>query len=100
MKAYASNDDQIVSDLYGVLYSYYKLSCKQFVDAVAKCPVDYFLLTADDGPLKACSPEFVGRLSDDELEHIAGESQESAKWRAETLRELRTLSDALEVLEK
>ena len=100
MDAHISNDDQTVEDLHDILYSYYKLSRKQFVDAVAKCPVDYFLLTVDNGPLKACSPEFVGRLSDDELKNIAGESNESIKRRAEILRELHTLNDAQEVLRK
>ena len=97
---YISNDDQTVEDLHDVLYSYYKLARKQFVDAVAKCPIDYFLLTVDDGPLKVCSPEFVGRLSDNELEQIAGESNESSRRRADILQQLRTLNDAQEILRK
>lgn len=97
--AHLSNDDQVIDELHDVLHSYYKVSRKQFVDAVTKGPVGYFLLSVNDGPLRACSPEFVGRLSDHELELIAGENDESAQTRVQIIRKLWTSNEGLKVLE-
>jgi Dynamin central region/Dynamin GTPase effector domain len=93
-----SNEDQAIEDLHDILQSYYKLARKQFVDAVSKGAVDYFLLTVNDGPLRVCSAEFVGRLSDKELDEIAGENAESAAERANIKRQLRNLEEGQEVL--
>ncbi|KAI4265525.1 MAG: hypothetical protein L6R38_009355 [Xanthoria sp. 2 TBL-2021] len=91
LNAYISNEDQAVEDLHDILQSYYKLARKQFVDAVSKGVVDYYLLTISDGPLRVCSPQLIGMLSDKELDEIAGENAESAAERARIMRRLMSL---------
>lgn len=98
LNAHKSNDDQLVEDLDDILRSYYKLAQKQFVDAIEKGAVDYLLLTVADGPLRVFSPAFVGSLSGEQLAHIAGESAESAKFRAEITGELRILREGQAVV--
>lgn len=98
LNVHMSNEDQAVEDLHDILQSYYKLARKQFVDAVSKGAVDYHLLTVDDGPLRICSPQIVGNLSDKELGEIAGESAESAVERAHIMRELKSLEAGQEAL--
>ncbi|KAL8721074.1 MAG: hypothetical protein Q9181_007788 [Wetmoreana brouardii] len=91
LNMHISNEDQAVEDLHDILQSYYKLARKQFVDAVSKGAVDYHLLTVSDGPLRVCSPQLVGMLSDKELDQIAGETIESAAERAHIMRRLKSL---------
>lgn len=91
LNVHISNEDQAVEDLHDILQSYYKLARKQFVDAVSKGVVDYHLLTVSDGPLRVCSPQLVGMLSDKELDEIAGENAESAAERANIMRRLKSL---------
>ncbi|KAI4153970.1 MAG: hypothetical protein LQ340_001964 [Diploschistes diacapsis] len=93
-----SNEDQAVEDLHDILRSYYKLSRKQFVDAISKGAVDFLLLTVKDGPLRVCSPEFVGALPDKDLEQIAGESTEDISVRANLARELSVLQEGQKIL--
>ncbi|KAL8883554.1 MAG: hypothetical protein Q9205_002223 [Flavoplaca limonia] len=91
LNVHISNEDQAVEDLHDILQSYYKLARKQFVDAVSKGVVDYYLLTVSDGPLRVCSPQLIGMLSDKELDEIAEENAESAAERAHIVRRLKSL---------
>jgi hypothetical protein len=54
--------------------------------------------TVNDGPMRVCSAEFVGRLSDKELDEIAGDNLESAAERADIKRQLKNLEEGQEVL--
>ncbi|KAL9601258.1 MAG: hypothetical protein Q9219_002663 [cf. Caloplaca sp. 3 TL-2023] len=91
MDMHISNEDQAVEDLHDILQSYYKLARKQFVDAISKGVVDYYLLTVKDGPLRVCAPNLIGMLPDKDLDEIAGESAECAAERADVKRRLKSL---------
>ena len=62
--------------------------------AIAKCPANYFPLTVDNDPLKACFPKSIRQLSDDESKYTAEENNENTKRCSEVLQELPTLKDA------
>jgi hypothetical protein len=71
-RMYRSMEDQAVWEIYDVLKSYYIVSRTRFIDAVVLYVVERHFM-GEDGPIRAFSPEFVGRLSSEELDSIAGE---------------------------
>jgi hypothetical protein len=76
-----SNDDHTIQDLHDTLKPYYKVARKRFVDAVCLQAVDHFLVSGEASLLWIISPNFIGNMSDSELNQIAGDEDETFKRR-------------------
>lgn len=90
--------EQNVESLNDTLQAYYKVARKRFVDTVCKQAGDYFLLFAPDSPLNIFTPSFVSRLSEDELESIAGEDRVTKRKRQQLRRDIENLEAGRKVL--
>ena len=99
MNVINSNDDHTIQDLHDTLKSYYKVARKRFVDAVCLQAVDYFLVSGRNSPLWIFSPQFVGNLSDSELNKIVGDNDEVQMRRDQLMLELESLLKAERILE-
>ena len=78
-----SNEVQNVNDIHDILVAYYYVARKRFVDNVALQVVERHFLSRDEGgPARCFSPQWVGGLSVDELEMIAGEDKAVSNRRA------------------
>lgn len=91
LDAFVSNEEQTINDMHDVLLAYYKVARKRFTDAVCVQAIDHFLISAPTSPLWVLSPEYVSRMSENELEEVAGE-------RPETREKRRSLNDELSIL--
>jgi hypothetical protein len=76
-----SNDDHTIQDLHNMLKSNYKFAQTRFVDAVCLQAVDHFLVGGKASPPWIFSPNFIAKMSDDELQQIAGDEDETIKRR-------------------
>jgi hypothetical protein len=94
-----SNDNHTIQDLHDTLKSYYKVARKRFVDAVCLQAVDYFLVSGKTSPLWIFSPYFIGKMSDAELNQIAGDKAETIKRRNMLKAELGSLKAGEKILE-
>ncbi|PYH93410.1 interferon-induced GTP-binding protein Mx2 [Aspergillus ellipticus CBS 707.79] len=94
-----SNMEFITKEIHDVLWSYYKVARKRFVDNVYMQVVDHCLLNRPESPLKVFSQEWVLNLSADELEAIAGESPATKMRRAMLVQKLEELRAAMQILE-
>lgn len=94
----ASNADHTIRDLHDILKSYYKVTRKRFVDVVCMQAVDHYLITGPAAPVKLFSPSFVSKLSDDQLDRIAGEDVSTRKKREELRREIENLTNGKKIL--
>lgn len=93
-----SNDEQTCLDIHDTLVSYYKVARKRFVDLVCQQVISFFLLEGPCSPLQVFNAEFVMGLTEEALEEIAGEDEETTTRRAELTRSVERLSAALRVL--
>ena len=94
-----SNDDHTIQDLHDTLKSYYKVARKRFVDAVCLQAVDHYLVSDKTSPLWIFSSEFIGKMSDDELNRIAGDEDETIRRRNALETELASLRQGERILE-
>lgn len=62
-----SNADHVIQDLHDILQSYYKAARKRMVDNLCIQAADFYLLTGPDTPLNVLSPEFIRRLTAEDL---------------------------------
>ena len=92
------NEQQVCEDILDIFESYYKVAQKRFVDIIYQQVISHFLLDGDDSPVKAFGPDMVMRLTDAQLELIAGEDEESKLQRMMLQRERVSLEAALGVL--
>ncbi|KAH7316966.1 interferon-induced GTP-binding protein Mx2 [Stachybotrys elegans] len=92
------NKQQVCEDILDSLESYYKVARKRFVDTVCQHVVHYMLLSGPDSPLKVLSPDYVLKLTPDQLEIIAGEDTAGKSQRQRLTRELESLSSAIQIL--
>lgn len=97
-KSRASNMEYMVQDIHDILYSYYTVARKRFVDVVSMQAVDYFLVTGSESPVHLFSPTFVSELSSEQLEFIAGEEATTKRKRAELDREISNLENGKKIL--
>ncbi|KAL1647113.1 hypothetical protein SLS58_002884 [Diplodia intermedia] len=93
-----SNKEHTVQDLHDILQSYYKVARKRIVDNICMQAVSYHLISGPDTPLRLFSPAFVSRLSDEQLEEIAGEDVLVRKRRARLLKEVEDLQNGRKIL--
>ena len=89
-----SNTDHVVQDLHDILFSYYKVARKRFVDSVCMQAADHYLVNGLETPLALFSPMFVSALTHEQLESIAGEDQGTKKTRARLKKEITNLEEA------
>ncbi|UNI20621.1 hypothetical protein JDV02_006691 [Purpureocillium takamizusanense] len=92
------NEEQVCEDVLDTFTSYYKVARKRFVDVVYQQAIWHYLLQGPKGPLKAFGTDMVMGLTDEQLEEIAGEDEESKQQRTTLSREIASLKAALRVL--
>ncbi|KYG39951.1 hypothetical protein M433DRAFT_161110, partial [Acidomyces richmondensis BFW] len=95
-----SNTNHTIQDIHDILAAYYKVARKRFADNICQQATDHFLLNGADTPLRFFSPVFVGRLSTEELERIAGEAPRVRRERNELSKQIASLITAREIVLK
>ncbi|KFA65774.1 hypothetical protein S40285_09679 [Stachybotrys chlorohalonatus IBT 40285] len=93
-----SNDNQTIREIHDILKSYYKLSCKRFVDNVRMQAADYCLVTGPNTPLSLFSPKLVTDLNSSQLEAIAGEEPSTKRRRVMLEKETELLEEGIRIL--
>lgn len=93
-----SNTEHIVQDLHDILFSYYKVARKRFVDGVCMQAADHHLVSGVQTPLALFSPRFVSSLNMEQLELIAGEDLGTRRRRAQLNRDVASLEEAKKIL--
>ena len=86
-----SNVDHTIRDVHDILYAYYKVARKRFVDNVCMHATGYPLVHGPDTPLKLFSPRFVTSLTNEQLQEIAGEDLGLKRKRAQLKKEIHDL---------
>ncbi|PWY67226.1 hypothetical protein BO94DRAFT_503828, partial [Aspergillus sclerotioniger CBS 115572] len=92
------NVEHVKEEIHDILWSYYKVSRKRFVDSVYMQAVEHCLLTGPDGPLEAFSQDWVINLTASQLEAIAGESPVAKARRVNLMQKVEELTAALQIL--
>jgi hypothetical protein len=95
-----SNEEHVVQDTHDILKSYYKVSRKTYVDSVCRQAVIYYLLECSESPPALFSPVFVGQLSADALEEIAGKAPALKRARERLAKEVASLNEAVKILRR
>jgi hypothetical protein len=86
-----NNADHTIRDIHDILYAYYKVARKRFVDNVCMHAAGYHLIHGPDAPLKLFSPSFVLTLTQEQLQEIAGEDSGLKRKRAQLKNEIQDL---------
>jgi len=94
----ATPADYNVQDIHDILRSYYDRARKRFVDNIYKQVVDHKLVKGDSSPLRLFNSAFVTRLTEQELEDIAGEEEGTKNKRRELLKGIEDLETGRAVL--
>ncbi|KAH6632587.1 hypothetical protein F5144DRAFT_593312 [Chaetomium tenue] len=89
--------DQTKEDVHDILESYYKVSRKRVVDTICQQAIDHFLLDGSDSPLKVPNPELISKMSDTQLDMIAGEDINTKRERERLGSEIQGLEAAMKV---
>lgn len=95
-QAHLSNEDTAVYDIHDIFKAYYRVAMKRFVDTVV-LQVGERHYMGPNGPLSYFSPAFVGGLSDEDLNHLAGESRTTTMERERHTALLSQLERALKL---
>jgi len=93
-----SNTEHVRDEIHDALKSYYKVSRKRFVDVVCQQAVDYYLLSGPQSPLRIFCNERINRMTEEQLDMIAGEDAGTRRERALLTREIESLEKAMAVL--
>ncbi|PVH90750.1 interferon-induced GTP-binding protein Mx2 [Periconia macrospinosa] len=93
-----SNVEQVKEEIHDILWSYYKVARKRFVDNVYQQAVDNCLLTGPMSPLAVFTQEWVIELDAEQLETIAGESPITKERRTALMRKIHDLEVAMRIL--
>ncbi|KAI1263544.1 hypothetical protein F5Y18DRAFT_393280 [Xylariaceae sp. FL1019] len=93
-----ANSTHVREYMHDVLHSYYKVSRKRFVDVVCQQAVNYYLLAGDQSPLKIFQTQMVLRLTEEQLDMIAGEDSHVRQRREKLSRDIGNFEAALKVL--
>lgn len=88
----SSNEKQHVDEIHDILKAYYKVARKRFVDVICMQAADHYLVNGPDAPIKVFSPSFVGSLSQEQLQAIAGEDLATKRKRADLERQKENLT--------
>ncbi|KAK3954257.1 P-loop containing nucleoside triphosphate hydrolase protein [Pseudoneurospora amorphoporcata] len=93
-----SNAEQVKEDIHDTLKSYYKVARKRFVDVMCQQAIDDHLLNGDNSPLRILTSDMVAKMSDSQLDRIAGEDAATKRERKMLEDEIAGLNTALDVL--
>ena len=93
-----SNVQSTIQRLHDIVQSYYKVARKRFVDNVCMQATDRQLIRGPNAAVRLFSPSFVGGLSTEEMDRIAGEDLTTKRKRAELTREIENLRAAKKLL--
>lgn len=93
-----SNTDQVVQEIHDILFSYYKVARKRFVDSVCMQAAAYFLIDGPGTPLALFSPAYVSKLNATQLNTIAGEDHGTRRLRSHLKRDIASLEAAKKIL--
>ena len=93
-----SNVEHTINDLHDILEAYYKVARKRFVDVMCMQAADHYLVNGQSSPLRIFSPAFVNRLSAEDLDKIAGETELVRKKRAKLLHDIEVLEKGRKIL--
>jgi hypothetical protein len=93
-----SNVEQVKEELHDILWSYYKVARKRFVDNVYQQAIDHCLLTGPMSPLGVFTQEWVIELDAEQLETIAGEAATTKEQRGALTRKIQDLEVAIQIL--
>ncbi|KAH8722703.1 dynamin GTPase [Phaeosphaeriaceae sp. PMI808] len=86
-----NNADHTVRDIHDILYAYYKVARKRFVDNVAMHAASYYLIHGPDTPLKLLSSSFVLGLTHEQIQEVTGEDSGLRRKRAQLKKEIQDL---------
>ncbi|RYN63530.1 hypothetical protein AA0117_g12693 [Alternaria alternata] len=95
-----SNVDQVKEEIHDILWSYYEVARKRFVDNVYQQAVDHCLLTGPRSPLAVLTQEWVIELDGERLEMIAGESSLTKQQRVNLSNKIEDLEAASRILQR
>ncbi|KAG4443380.1 hypothetical protein IFR05_001169 [Cadophora sp. M221] len=95
---FVGNDGQSAQNLHDTLEAYYKVARKRFVNAICLQAVDHFLISNKQRPLWLFSPQFIGTMTNKELNEIAGEGNEAANRRERLIEEIESLKAGQKIL--
>lgn len=93
-----SNIEHTVQDVHDILKSYYQVAWKRVVDVVCMQAAEHHLTSGPITPLKLFSPAFVGMLTREQLEEIAGEDSRQKRKRKQLQKEIEDLQKGKEIL--
>lgn len=94
----SSDNEHVVQDLHDILFSYYEVVHKRFVDGICMQAADHYLVSGEETPLTLFSPKFVTSLNAEQLEVIAGEEQGIRRRRVQLKRDIASLEEARKIL--
>ncbi|KAF4338325.1 dynamin family [Fusarium beomiforme] len=94
-----SNIQHTAEEIHDILYAYYKVARKRFVDNIYHQAVDHCLLSGPSNPLILFCEQWVLNLSDEKLRLIASESRVTQERRQNLETALQDLAQAIEILE-
>lgn len=94
-----SNLENVVEEHHDVLYAYYGVAMRRFVDTVMAQAMDDYLLTGENSPIKIITPVFVSEMTDKQLEDIAGEDIVTKRERQALMGKIAALEHGKEVLD-
>ena len=92
------NADHTIQDIHDNLESYYNVARKRFVDTVCMQAIYFHLLTGESSPLRLFSTNFVGELSESQLDLIAGEDVSTKQLRKDLEKEIAALEKGKKLL--
>jgi hypothetical protein len=92
--AHLSNEDQAVYDIHDILKAYYEVAIKRFTDNVVNQVMERFYV-GKESSVRMLSPDYVNSLSDEDLQGIAQENDDTMISRAEVESRRSRLQDAL-----
>lgn len=95
-----SNTEQTIHDLHDILQAYYKVARKRFTDNIVMQSILHHLIAGPDTPLSLFCPEMVSRLTDEELDSIAGEAPSARRKREQLNKEIASLTEAKSILRR
>jgi Dynamin GTPase effector domain len=93
-----SNIEHTVQDMHDILKSYYKVAWKLVVDVICMQAVGHHLISGPATPVKLFSPAFVGAMTSEQLEEIAGEDASQKRRRKQLEKEIDGLEKGKNIL--
>ncbi|KUJ09882.1 uncharacterized protein LY89DRAFT_700964 [Mollisia scopiformis] len=93
-----SNVEHTVQDLHDILRSYYQVAWKRVVDVICMQATEYHLMSGPATPLRLLSPSFLGKMTSEQMEEIAGEDARQKRQRKQLQKEIEELEKGKKIL--